>query len=143
MIPLGPLAVRSSSRAPDSQSSSDPQTERTDYQVVIDAENEAMPLWLLCSRRTLRERYQGFAGRNPQLPVFEGLMQCEEFGYDAACILGSVHRLEEQLSYEEACEMVRRTRAVVDPIRRYTTEEKMEELIGDPVPDNIFTLAHI
>lgn len=70
-------------------------------------------------------------------------MQCEEFGYNAACILGFVYRLKEQLSYEEACEMVRRTRAVVDPIRRYTIEEKMEELIGGPVPDDTFTLAHI
>lgn len=137
VIPLGPLAVRTKSRVPNPLSCSHPPTELTDYQVVIDAENEAMPLWILCSRRTLRERHQAFAGRNPQLPIFKGLMQYEQFGYDAACLLDSVHRLGDSLSYEEACDMIRRTRAVVDPVSRHATAEKMEELSGGPVHDNV------
>lgn len=136
VIPLGPLAVRSNFRATDSEKSSNPRTEWTDYQVVVDAEKEDMPLWLLCSRRTLKERHQGFAGRNPQLPIFKGLMQYEELGYDAACMVDSVHRLGSRLDFDETCDMVRRTRAVVDPVRRYATVEKMEELIGGPVPDS-------
>lgn len=137
VIPLGLLAVRTKSRVPDPGSCSDPPTEMTDYQVVIDAEKEAMPLWLLCSRRTLRERRQAFAGRDPQLPIFKGLMQYEELGYDAAYMLELVHRLGDSLSYEETCDMIRRTRAVVDPVSRHATVEKMEELIGGPVPDNV------
>lgn len=137
VIPLGPLAVRTKYRVPDPASCSHPPTELTDYQVVIDAENEAMPLWILCSRRTLKERHQAFAGRNPQLPVFKGLMQYEELGYDAACLLDSVHQLGDSLSYDEACDMIQRTRAVVDPVSRHATVEKMDELIGGPVPDNV------
>jgi hypothetical protein len=137
VIPLGPLAVRTKSFVPNPASCSNPPTELTDYQVVIDAEKEAMPLWLLCSRRTLKERHQEFGDRNPQLPIFNGLMQYEEFGYDTACMLDSVHRLGDQLSYDETCDMIRRTREVVDPVRNHATVEKMEELIGGPVPDNV------
>ncbi|KAK7702200.1 hypothetical protein SLS64_009778 [Diaporthe eres] len=137
VIPLGPLAIRTEHRIPDPPSEFGPPTELTDYQVVLDAEDEAMPLWILCSRRTLRERHQVYGGRNRQLPIFKGLMEYEEYGYDAACMLDSVHRLRDRLSYEESCDMVRRTRAVVDPVSRYATVEKMEELIGGPVPDNL------
>ncbi|KAG8160688.1 hypothetical protein KVR01_008952 [Diaporthe batatas] len=136
VIPLGPLAVRSQFRFADSQKPSNPRTELTDYQVVIDAEDDSMPVWLLCSRRTLIERHKGFNGRNPQLPIFKGLMQYEEIGYDAACMLSSVHRLGDRLSFEETCDMVRRTRANVDPVKRHATVEKMEELIGVPVPES-------
>lgn len=134
VIPLGPLAVRTEHRIPNPPSAFGPPTELTDYQVVLDAEKEAMPLWILCSRRTLKERHQAYGGRNRQLPIFKGLMEHGEYGYDAACILDSVHRLRDRLSYEETCDMVRRTRAVVDPVRRHATVEKMEELIGGPVP---------
>ncbi|KAG6355473.1 hypothetical protein INS49_003435 [Diaporthe citri] len=113
IIPLGPLAVRTKFRVPDPESSDSPPTDLTDYQVVLDAENEAMPLWLLCSRRTLKEHHQAYGGRNRQLPIFKGLMEHEEYGYDAACMLDSVQRLRDCLSYEESCDMVRRTRAVV------------------------------
>ena len=137
VIPLGPLAVRTRSRYTNPVAF--PVTELTDYQVVIDAENEAMPLWLLCSRRTLKERHQAVADCNAkkQLPIFKGLMQFEKFGYDAACLLDSVHRLGGSLSYEETCDMIRRTRAVVDPVWRDATMEKMEELIGGQVLDNV------
>lgn len=137
VIPLGPLAVRTESRHTNTPSSLGPPTELTDYQVVLDAESEAMPLWILCSRRTLKERHQAFCGRNRQLPIFEGLMEYGEYGCDAACILKSVHQLGSQKSYEETCDLVRRTRAVVDPVSRNASLEKMEELIGGPVPDNV------
>lgn len=64
-------------------------------------------------------------------------MEFEECGYDAACMLNSVHRLGDRLGYEESCDMVRRTRAVVDPVSRHATVEKMEELIGGPVPNDV------
>ncbi|KAI7782161.1 hypothetical protein LA080_013837 [Diaporthe eres] len=137
VIPLGPLAIRTEHRIPDPPSEFGPPTELTDYQVVINAENEAMPLWILCSRRTLKERHQAYGGRNRQLPIFKGLMEHGQYGYDAACILDSVHRLRDRLSYEESCDIVRRTRAVVDPVTRHATVEKMEELIGGPVPENL------
>ncbi|KAK2615949.1 hypothetical protein N8I77_002670 [Diaporthe amygdali] len=138
VIPLGPLAVRTEFRHTNTPSSLGPPTELTDYQVVLDAESEAMPLWILCSRRTLKERHQAFCGRNRQLPIFKGLMEYGEYGYDAACILKSVHQLGSQTSYEETCDMIRRTRAVVDPVSRNASLEKMEELIGGPIPNNVY-----
>lgn len=137
VIPLGPLAIRTKFRVPDPRGPDSPSTELTDYQVVLDAENEAMPLWLLCSRRTLKERHQAYGGRNRQLPIFKGLMEYEEYGYDASCMLDSVHRLGNLLIYEESCDLIRRTRAVVDPVSRYATVEKMEELVGGPVPHTV------
>ena len=88
-----------------------------------------MSVWLLCSRSTLKEHRQALTGRNPQLPIFKGSMHCEEFGYDAACMLDLVHRLGDRLNYEGTCDMVRRTRAVVDPVSRHATVEKIEVLI--------------
>lgn len=82
---------------------------------MLDAESENMPLWIFCSRRMLRERYETYGELNPQLPIFNGTMKNEDYGYDAACILESVHRLGGQPGLEEACEMMRKTRAVLDP----------------------------
>lgn len=109
-------------------------TEWTDYQVVLDTERAAMPLWILCPRRRLQERDELFNGLAPNPPIFRGLMRPDDvsdtdppaqavpahdpisvtrpLGYDAACILVSVHRLgpAERPSYHDACEMVRKTR---------------------------------
>lgn len=72
------------------------------------------------------------------LPIFGGLMQFEEYGYDAARILDSVHQLggEGRLSYRDACELVERTRALVDPVTSNATMEKLEELVGGPVSNS-------
>lgn len=136
-IPLGTLTVRSTFRRREAEIITDlrPDTEWTDYQVLLDAEREAMPLWILCSRRTLRERRQALLEDN--LPVFGGFMQFEEYGYDAAWILDSVHRLrgEHRLNYRNARELVERTRSLFDPVRSNAAMEKLEELVGGPVPD--------
>lgn len=118
---------------------SSPHTELTDYQVILDAESEAMPLWIICSRRTLQERRErfGYSDARYNLPIFRGLLRSDEgdgLGYDAACILDSVHRLGERLSFQEACDLVQRTRAVVDPGVRDARQAKMEELVGGAVP---------
>lgn len=139
IVALGPLTVRTSRRCPSFRTTKEPVTERTDYLVVVDAESKAMPLWLLCSRIQLRERVEDKAGNNaPQLPLFGGLLHDEDCGYDAACILDSVHRLGAQgpdrPTYEEACELVRRTRAVVDPGVLNSSVSKLEELTGEPLP---------
>lgn len=64
-------------------------------------------------------------------------MQFERYGYDAARILDSVHKLGpgERPSYQEACELVRRTRAVVDPLVTEAPSSKMEELIQGSAPN--------
>lgn len=138
-IVLGMLTVRTNFRLPkdypeDLKPYRCPSTEFTDYQVVLDVESEAMPLWIMCSRRTLQERHDRWSGRKPNLPIFRGLMGFEKLGYDAACILDSVHRLADPPSFQEACDLVQRMRAVVDPGLRDARLAKMEELIGGYVP---------
>lgn len=135
-IALGVLSMRSTHRFPNSSRGTP--LEYTDYHVFLDAESEAMPLWILCSRRTLEERTQVCNGHNRgNLPMFGGAMQFEEYGYDAACILDSVHKLGpgERPSYQEACELVRRTRAVVDPLVTDAPSSKMEQLIQGSAPN--------
>lgn len=95
-----------------------------------------MPLWLLCSRRQLQERvWEGWFP--PQLPIFKGLIKNEDYGYDVACILDSVHRLgaqgPDQPNFESACELVRKTHSVLDPAALRASKTKMEELMGEPV----------
>lgn len=138
-MPLGTLTVRGDFRQREANIITGPRrnkwTEWTDYQVMLDPEREAMPLWIMCSRRVLRERREVLLGDNQ--PVFGGLMQSEEYEYDAACILDSVHRLggENRLSYRDACELVKRTRSFVDPVRSDATVEKLQEIVGGPVPN--------
>lgn len=139
-IQLGTLTVRTNfHRAEKLRATLDrpPGTEYTDFQVILDAEHEAMPIWIMCSRQTLRERRSQFGRGWPNLPIFKGLMGGDgdgEFGYDAACILDSVHRLGERPSFEEACDLVQRTRAVVDPGIRWAPLAKLEEITGGAVP---------
>lgn len=134
-IPLGTLTVRGDFRQREANIISDtlPDTEWTDYQVILDPEREAMPLWIMCSRRLFRERREVLLGDNQ--PVFGGLMQSEEYDYDAACILDSVRRLggENRLNYRDACELVESTRSLVDPVRSNARMQKWEEIIGGPV----------
>lgn len=132
VIPLRTLLVRTKTRHPPIDNI--PETEYTDYQVVLDPEDDAMPLWIFCSRRMLKERHASYQGRVPQLPIFKSLMEYDECGYDAVCILDSIQLLGDIPSFQEACEMVQRTRTIVDPVSMNATLERMEELIGGPVP---------
>ncbi|ROW06902.1 hypothetical protein VMCG_04170 [Cytospora schulzeri] len=136
VIPLGPLAIRTVSHHRHYKYVERPPTEETDYQVMLDAGSENMPLWIFCSRRMLRERYETYGESNLQLPIFNGAMKSEDCEYDTACILESVHQLGGRPRLEEACEMVRKTRAVLDPGSMRAPVAKLEELIGGPLPNN-------
>lgn len=136
-IPLGTLTVRGTFRRREANIISDlpPKTEWTDYQVILDPEREVMPLWIMCSRRVFRERREVVLPDNQ--PIFRGLMKSEEYEYDTACLLDSVHRLgaENRLSYQDTCELVERTRSIVDPVRSDATMEELEEIVGGLVPN--------
>ncbi len=126
ILHLGSLDVRTTARFPQYFRTKAHATERTDYQVVVDVGSEDLPLWLLASRPRLRQRA---AGRNyirpiPPLPIFNSLMNDGDDldrWYDAACFLSSVHKLaswkagSQQSVFQEACELVRESRAIVDP----------------------------
>ena len=143
-VPLGKLIIRNNARGAGSPRSY--LTEYTDWSVVVDVEHEDMPLWLLAPRAQLQKRLD-----NPSypieplrnLPIFDGLLQKEDdCEYDCACILSSLHRLgksppdPDAPSFQEACEMMRKTRATVDPAAILLPKERIQDFIGDePLPD--------
>lgn len=119
VIQLGYLEVRTSYRLP----GEDPDTEMTDYSVMVDVEHEDMPVWLFVSRQQLKDRMLAATFPEPilPLPVFRGLMQDEEKTYDTACILPSIRQLctageATKTMFSEVCERVRATRCIVDPV---------------------------
>lgn len=124
IIHLGSLDVSTTSRYPDYIRIEDRVTERTDYDVVVDIEKEGMPLWLVTSRRRLDQRAEGVGYMEPipPLPIFDGLMGDLESSYDAACILPSIQRLGtreqglQESDFQLACDLVRKTRAIIDPV---------------------------
>lgn len=124
IIHLGSLDVSTTSRYPDYIRIEDRVTERTDYDVVVDIEKEGMPLWLVTSRRRLDQRAEGvgYVEPIPPLPIFDGLMGDLESSYDAACILPSIQRLGtreqglQESDFQLACDLVRKTRAIIDPV---------------------------
>ncbi|KAK3939323.1 hypothetical protein QBC46DRAFT_150676 [Diplogelasinospora grovesii] len=91
--------------------------ERTDYCVVLDitsrggdegGDEDAMPVWIIASRRRLQARDGGFDDGimtlGPPLPIFNSLTRVGDMydekadawdDYDAACILSDVHRLHD------------------------------------------------
>lgn len=130
------LTVRTTTRYPEHRKSKEPVTERTDYEVVVDIEHQDMPLWILCAQRTLREHVEDEGWFVPHLPIFKGLMQQDEgLGYDIACILDSIRRLgvqePGQPTFEEACDLVGRTRAVGDPGYLYVSKAKDQEIANE------------
>lgn len=138
IIALGELAVRTSVREPwETLMGKDrnPPTETTDYTVAIDAAHEDLPVWLLVSRPILRDRAECEGKDHPQLPIFKGLLKDDSYGYDATCIFRSVRDLAGPTDFGEVCELVRQTRAVVDPGILNTAEGKMAELSGTALPE--------
>lgn len=118
---LGSLDVSTASRYPDYILTKDHVTERTDYDVVVQIDNEDMPLWVVAARRQLKMRAEDTSHINPipPLPIFKGLMDDLEESYDVACILDSIHKLgarEPDCNFERACELVRKTRANINPL---------------------------
>lgn len=138
IIALGKLAVRTRAREECetlmSKERSRP-TEITDYTIVIDAAHEDLPVWLLVSRPILRDRAECEGRDHPQLPVFKGLLKDSSYGYDSACIFRSIRDIAGPTDFEEVCELVRKSRAAVDPGLLNTAEEKMAELSGTPLPE--------
>lgn len=138
--PLGVLAIRSTGRYPDFYLGPEPLTEITDYYVMLDVGSESLSVWILCSRRRLRDRAHEEQGCvTPICPIFKGQMLEKEdpensdgYGYDAACILDSVRRLG-TCDFQEACELVGQTRAIADPGRvlGLVLDSKWKEIIGD------------
>ncbi|KAK3313602.1 hypothetical protein B0H66DRAFT_536860 [Apodospora peruviana] len=137
---LGMLLVTSVGRHPQYFQDGKPRTEVTDYEVVIGVSDEAdggdndpLPVWIVAPRQRLEYRASGrhAAYPWPSVPIFRnGMDDGGGAGYDVACILPSVQRLGIRPSdtdgtargdglappdFEETCELVRRTRAVVDP----------------------------
>ncbi len=128
-------------------------TEDTDYFVVVDVDHEDMPLWLLAPRPQLQKRLDNkfYPGRPIlPLPIFDGLFSKEgDCGYDCACILSSLHRIgsrppePDAPSFQEACELIRRTRAVVDPAALVLPKERERDYTGDQsIPDSLEFLPY-
>lgn len=139
IIALGKLAVRTYAREEWETlmgKDRDPPTETTDYTVVIDVGCKDLPVWLLVSRPILRDRAEEEGKAHPQLPVFKGLLEDDSYGYDSACIFRSIRDIAGPTDFEAVCELVRKTRAVVDPGILDTAEAKMAELSGMTLPEN-------
>lgn len=134
IIPLGSLMLRSFSRYSKDTQTTKPLAETTDYMVAIDAGSEAMPVWLISSQWHLRGRKEGGGWNIPPLPIFKGLMMNDKYGFDIACILQSIHQVaatpEELPDFENSCDLVARTRAMVDPAFLQVRKDIAEKISG-------------
>jgi hypothetical protein len=137
-IQIGRLEVRTKFRDDDDpgDDSAEWTTEMTDFEVMLEAESDEMPVWIFAGQLQLQERIFGTDITGPDepcLPIFDGLMIDNDHVYDTACILPSIHRLgtsatdANAVTYEEACELVRKTRTVMDPLRIRISEKALEE----------------
>ncbi|KAK3314873.1 hypothetical protein B0H66DRAFT_593533 [Apodospora peruviana] len=89
----------------------------TDYEVIMDVGSDDMPLWIMAPQQCLKDRAMA-AQRSvvrPLVPIFRRMMDDGGCLYDVACILSSVRKLGGRVSYAESCELVSKTRAVIDP----------------------------
>lgn len=144
-VQLGGLGIRNGARYPQSFTVPTTITEGTDYSVVVDVESKDLPLWILAPRSQQQLRVSGpYTSRShPKrpLPIFNGLLENDDVGYDCACILPSVRLLGNRPpsadgpSFDEACELIRKTRATIDPAGlRYPMDKVKEFNGGMPVP---------
>lgn len=118
VVQLGRLWVRGNTRESEDD---DPISERTDWEIMVDLENEDLPLWIFVGRQTLidrRDNADGFG--EPPLTIFDGLMTHEEGDYDSACILPSTGHLgQSQASapaFSNICDMIRKSRGIRGPV---------------------------
>lgn len=145
-VPLGTLRIRGGRpRGPELGC----MTEYTDYSVVVDVGHEDMPLWIVAPRAQLQKRLNNKFYFEPikNLPMFDGLLQKEDdCEYDCACILSSIHRLgkpppdPDAPSFQDTCEMIRKTRATVDPAAIRLPMERIQDFVGDEPVENAFQL---
>ncbi|KAK7216698.1 hypothetical protein V2G26_004701 [Clonostachys chloroleuca] len=106
-------------------------SEMTDYTVIVDVGHEDMPLWIVSPRGRLdiRAGLKNLALR--PMPIFDGSMATESGDHDIACILPSIRHLSldperRQAMYREACELVRQTRATVDPYEAIVHQKEIK-----------------
>ncbi|KAH8889247.1 hypothetical protein GQ53DRAFT_748345 [Thozetella sp. PMI_491] len=139
-VQLGILKVRSDARYPKHFSTPTTVTEATDYKVFVDVDSDDMPLWLLAPRSQLQARlnnpWWGPYHAIRQLPMFNGLLENDDCGYDCACILPSIRRLgsrppnPDAPSFDEACQLIRATRAIIDPAGLLLTMDRVKDFNG-------------
>ncbi|VUC35049.1 unnamed protein product [Clonostachys rosea] len=137
VVHLGNLEVRTRSTGAQPQTKNELSeapycNDMTDYSVIVDVGHQDMPVWIVSPRARLDIR----AGLKDltlrPLPIFDGSMATKNGGHDIACILPSIRDLSldperRQEMYREACELVRQTRATVDP---YETMVHQKEIKG-------------
>jgi len=138
--PLGCLAIRTKAR-PD-WFGPEPVTETTDYRVVVDLCSDEMPLWIVASRYQLHTRAEGTGvqAHVPCLPIFDGLLSTDDGGYDIACIVPSLRLLHGRIldevqspTFEQVCDLVRQTRANVDPVAIMPHADEIKGLFKETV----------
>ncbi|CAH0057812.1 unnamed protein product [Clonostachys solani] len=137
VVHLGNLQVRTKSHGAKPRSKSELSeapyfNEMTDYTIIVDVGHQDMPLWIVSPRARLdiRAGLKNLALR--PLSIFDGSMATKSGDHDIACILPSIRDLSldperRQAMYREACELVRQTRATVDP---YETMIHQNEIKG-------------
>lgn len=145
---LGSLDIRTTARNIANGYPEDGETtEKTDYNVIMDAEGDDMSLWIVASRQALadRETEPEAEFSLPMLPIFQGLMHSEETGhFDSACILPSVRRLGKQSSEAptaaEVYELVRKSRGVRYPVVSQLPKDQLQQWAEkkplEPVPSS-------
>ncbi|KAK4209606.1 hypothetical protein QBC37DRAFT_391115 [Rhypophila decipiens] len=115
-----------------------PVTEKTDWNVIIDVEDENYPVWIVASRQQLKDHYHD-QGEDYEplfpLPIFWGLMSDESADYDCACILVSIHRLglDNPMApdFSEVLDIIRSTRCIIDPVHHPLPPEQLTKYVNN------------
>ncbi len=141
VVRLGRLEIRTDSRSPECFNEPGTITEGTDYEIMIDAESEDMPVWLFVSQPQLEDRLQPFVYCDPIsiLPVFQGLLlDGNSFFYDSASILPSIRDLENISSTKETfknvCKLIQETRSIKFPSVIRQSDNQLEHFIRRVTP---------
>ncbi|KAK3331279.1 hypothetical protein B0H66DRAFT_587511 [Apodospora peruviana] len=137
-IQLGTLHVRTlTARSKAEEWDEDlPATEQTNYSIVLDAESDDFPMWLILSRPQLKDCR--IDDQFVEIPFFRGLLNDESTDYDCACLLNSVHRLDPDNpsaapAFSEVLDMIRKTRRIMDPIYSDVPEDQLRKYVaGEP-----------
>lgn len=148
-IVLGNLEVRTTSRYPEDIDTEEPITERTDYCIIVDAESKEMPMWIVVCCQALKDRAKGYYYHEPisPLPIFRGLMKDENGYYDSACILSSLHQLSTShttastAAFSEACDLVRKTRAIRDPAAYQLHKDQFQKYVANELPEDPYSFT--
>ncbi|KAM7214401.1 hypothetical protein V8F06_010239 [Rhypophila decipiens] len=115
-----------------------PVTEKTDWNVIIDVEDENYPVWIVASRQQFKDHYHD-QGEDYEplfpLPIFRGLMSDESADYDCACILDSIHRLglDNPMApdFSEVLDIIRSTRCIIGPVHHPLPPEQLTKYVNN------------